>query len=240
MTKELKTQNEAYQQALKSHGDALLDAQLQEQTRLSQANDDCIRDLQNQHGLDLEAKDNHLANICAIHQNQLNDKEVHIQNLTYDHARQLADKDTHIHHLNLQMIALTSSRSFRITRPLRLAERLVLKVKRARILLKGVIHRNGGLGQTLRKVVKILRSGGMSELKTSIRRARANYGNIIAINQLDGIPETGYGQWVRQFDTLTDADRETMHTAISHWSHTPLISILMPVYNPHWKCWKKR
>jgi glycosyltransferase involved in cell wall biosynthesis/SAM-dependent methyltransferase len=165
-------------------------------------------------------------------QGALHDKDVHIGNLINDHARQLADKDTHIHNLNLQAIAVHSSLSFRITRPLRLAGRLTRKAKRAITLLRGIVYRNGGLGYTLKKVLKVLRTGGIAELRATLRRARVGYGNTTAGNNLDEIPETSYSTWVREYDTLTDADRATAQDHISQWANAPLISILMPVYNP--------
>jgi len=41
-----------------------------------------------------------------------------------------------------------------------------------------------------------------------------------------------YAEWVRRYDTLTDADREKIKARISQMTNTPLISIVMPVYNP--------
>lgn len=41
-----------------------------------------------------------------------------------------------------------------------------------------------------------------------------------------------YGEWVRRYDTLTDADREIIATRIAAFRQTPLISVVMPVFNP--------
>jgi GT2 family glycosyltransferase len=45
-----------------------------------------------------------------------------------------------------------------------------------------------------------------------------------------------YQLWVERFDTLTDADRVVIKSAIDRFSMRPLISVLMPVYNtePKW------
>ena len=41
-----------------------------------------------------------------------------------------------------------------------------------------------------------------------------------------------YLQWIHSFDTLTDDLRQTMLQRIQAMPHTPLISIILPVYNP--------
>ena len=41
-----------------------------------------------------------------------------------------------------------------------------------------------------------------------------------------------YAEWVRRYDTLTDKARATMRARVDGFSHTPLISVVMPTYNP--------
>ncbi|HRH41705.1 MAG TPA: glycosyltransferase [Pyrinomonadaceae bacterium] len=40
-----------------------------------------------------------------------------------------------------------------------------------------------------------------------------------------------YQKWVREFDTLTNDDRQLIRQQIEKFSHQPLISIILPVYN---------
>ena len=40
-----------------------------------------------------------------------------------------------------------------------------------------------------------------------------------------------YAEWMRRYDTLTDATRAAMHARIDRLAHKPLISIVMPVFN---------
>lgn len=232
MTIELKLQSEAHAQERQAYEEKLLHAEQQNQIRHIQLKESCLRDLQHQREMMLAAKDHDLNCVNELREKELNDKDVHIRNLTNDHVDQLADKDTHIENLNAQIIALTSSKSFRITRPLRWAARLITNAKKARKLIKDVISRNGGLVLTLRKVLRTLHNGGITELKLSVLRAKYNCGNIVTADNTDGAPESDYGQWVRKYDTLTDIDREKAHSDISQWKHNPLISIVMPVYNP--------
>ncbi|MGZ9189309.1 MAG: glycosyltransferase family 2 protein [Nitrospira sp.] len=41
-----------------------------------------------------------------------------------------------------------------------------------------------------------------------------------------------YAQWVRRYDTLSDADRSAMRAAIAVFERAPLIAVVMPTYNP--------
>ena len=43
--------------------------------------------------------------------------------------------------------------------------------------------------------------------------------------------DKGYGEWVADFDTLSDDDRAVFRRAIDGFTLRPLVSILMPVYN---------
>jgi O-antigen biosynthesis protein len=42
-----------------------------------------------------------------------------------------------------------------------------------------------------------------------------------------------YSKWIRDFDTLTDADKATMIAQSNRFLFQPLISIILPVYNPN-------
>ncbi|NOS88280.1 MAG: glycosyltransferase family 2 protein [Methylococcaceae bacterium] len=42
-----------------------------------------------------------------------------------------------------------------------------------------------------------------------------------------------YANWVKAFDTLTDHKRAFLHKQMARFKHKPLISVVMPVYNPN-------
>ncbi|TXN42026.1 glycosyltransferase family 2 protein [Methylobacterium sp. WL30] len=44
--------------------------------------------------------------------------------------------------------------------------------------------------------------------------------------------ESGYAAWIRRADTLDPAERRRIRAEVSAWETPPLISILMPVYDP--------
>lgn len=52
------------------------------------------------------------------------------------------------------------------------------------------------------------------------------------LRPLVGIPERSYRAWVEQFDTLDDHDRVRIASRVATLPWRPLISIIMPVYNP--------
>jgi len=44
--------------------------------------------------------------------------------------------------------------------------------------------------------------------------------------------DISYAKWIKQFDTLSQMDRQLIEKHILHFSYNPVISILMPVHNP--------
>ncbi|GJE55535.1 glycosyltransferase family 2 protein [Methylobacterium thuringiense] len=44
--------------------------------------------------------------------------------------------------------------------------------------------------------------------------------------------ETSYAAWIKRFDTLTNFDRDRIRADAASWEAPPLISVLMPVYDP--------
>lgn len=45
------------------------------------------------------------------------------------------------------------------------------------------------------------------------------------------LPETEYGRWLAQHDTITPVDIAAMQRAAAEWAHRPTFSVIMPVYN---------
>ncbi len=56
---------------------------------------------------------------------------------------------------------------------------------------------------------------------------------------LTGRIRSDYGKWIRQYDTLTDADRADMRTHIASFTNPPIFSVVMPTYNPPEKFLRK-
>jgi glycosyltransferase involved in cell wall biosynthesis len=59
------------------------------------------------------------------------------------------------------------------------------------------------------------------------------YEDFIYFGDLEfSFPDVDYAKWISRYDTLTDETRSVMRTRIKSFAHEPLISVLMPVYNP--------
>jgi O-antigen biosynthesis protein len=77
-------------------------------------------------------------------------------------------------------------------------------------------------------------ASGIEPLEHYLRHGKAE-GRFPAFSEFspDG---NNYSKWIRDFDTITALDREVMASTLERFVEMPLISIIMPVYNPnaHW------
>lgn len=87
------------------------------------------------------------------------------------------------------------------------------------INLRYKIKAAGGLLSMVRKVAQILRREGM----LGLRRRLATY---------MGLSSWDYSEWIRRYDTLSDETRAKMRQITEDFDHKPLISVIMPCYNP--------
>jgi len=118
------------------------------------------------------------------------------------------------------MQSVLSSTSWRLTAPVRWPK---VKLTQARSLL-GRISAGGGVRVALRKAYGVYRREGMTGVKARIQWMRAGAPGTLA-NQ-------GYREWIRRYDQLDDAERELVRQKIASFVHQPVISVVMPVYNP--------
>jgi O-antigen biosynthesis protein len=65
------------------------------------------------------------------------------------------------------------------------------------------------------------------KLSNSIRKRKNKYYYLLTDHK-----NYDYAIWIDQYDTLNDTKRFAIKTKIGHMSELPLISVLMPVYNP--------
>jgi len=77
----------------------------------------------------------------------------------------------------------------------------------------------GGWLHTFRKVIKIFRREGITGL-------RRRFAMIVELSSWD------YQKWVHRYDTLTDETRAKMRQIAGDFDHKPIISVVMPCYNP--------
>ena len=119
--------------------------------------------------------------------------------------QQIAVKDQQLAEKDAHLACLYASRSWRLTQPLRRSGDLLRKTGRAISLLMQKVRQTRGLSGVSRRLHKIHEQS----------QARNDY-----------------TQWVQRHDTLTEEKRNCLQAAMAQFAATPLISVLMPVYNP--------
>ncbi|TDV61900.1 glycosyltransferase [Pseudomonas sp. LP_7_YM] len=166
-------------------------------------------------------------------QESLSEKDVHIRNLEEQLRVQQVEKDTHIHNLNLHLIAIQSSASWKAMGPARKAKRIARRLKKASSLLPSVIRRGGGLQNTIRKAIAVWRQQGTAGLVARVRwiAGTSNF-EFVGQETREVLNRHDYSTWVKYYDTMDDSARWRINEEIRKWKSKPLISIIMPVYNP--------
>ena len=105
------------------------------------------------------------------------------------------------------------------------------RVHRIVELAKFAITRGGGLRCTLKNAIRIYHREGLAGIRRGIRIV-ATLGAISPARGSGECDRNDYAEWVRRYDTLTDEARGVMRTRIDSFSRKPLISVVMPTYNP--------
>ncbi|KPC28513.1 Group 2 family glycosyl transferase [Pseudomonas syringae pv. cilantro] len=142
------------------------------------------------------------------------------------HRLELEAKDTHIHNLNLNIISMQSSYSWMITAPLRKVAKALLRLKSNLTSLPLIIRRGGGLFSTTKKAYRVWRARGIAGVIAQARWAKGAAATGAYGNRHD------YALWVKKYDTLNDEKISLINDDIARWDDSPVISIIMPVYNP--------
>lgn len=179
--------------------------------------------------------------LLTDHHQLLDERQALIKSLEHTLVSMQAEKDTHIHHLNLRISELENSYSRRLATPLRhsvFATRRLVRVSR---LLPALVQRGGGVKATSQRAMKVLREQGLQGLIARVRwfSGLGNAAPVAIVERTHEQCEThtvadrhDYAGWIRQYDTLSDDDRRRMREDTTRWANPPLISIIMPVFDP--------
>lgn len=112
------------------------------------------------------------------------------------------------------------------------ADKLIVRnIKRAWLVRTALVvgyRRAGGVSPAIRKALTVLRRGGLDGVKQSLIFLHTQ-----TINTPAGFDRNNYSEWLRRYDTITDEKRASMRTSMAKFPHIPLISVVMPTYNPN-------
>ena len=133
--------------------------------------------------------------------------------------------------LQNQLHGMRVSTSWRITHPLRVAGFFIKGIRKIYWAMRGAMRRGRGLRGAARKAIRLYRRSGWIGVKAAIR----TLGQAETASRISGSighDRNDYAEWVRRYDTRTDEGRSAMRAYANDFAHKPLLSIVMPVYNP--------
>lgn len=157
----------------------------------------------------------------------VHDKEVHIGNLD----RALKEREEQISNFIQAAAEIRGSTSWRLTSPIRFVGFQLLRIK---IVLKAspyALSMCGGYRGLVRHAWRTYKNEGINGIKRRILYS-ASPGAPPPVIDYAQLNHNDYSEWVRRYDTLNDRDREKIKTRIGQLHKAPLISVVMPVYNP--------
>lgn len=140
-----------------------------------------------------------------------------------------------MHNLILEVEQLRASTSWRVTAPLRYLSRLLRTIWALSAWPVLLVRRYGGLRNFLFKLTQLIRREGLRGVIRKLSQHRSVH--IPRPSKGSGAHDRNdYTEWVRRYDTLTEASREKMRQEMQCMPCQPCISIVMPTYNanPVW------
>lgn len=122
--------------------------------------------------------------------------------------------------------SIRSSRSWRVTAPLRNFGRACMLLRTVRDVFARQAHASGGYTGALAHYGTLLRREGPAGILKRIGRLKRG----VAVADAP-IPDDLYREWAERYDTITAADRDVILARLSQMTRKPLISVIVPTYN---------
>lgn len=142
----------------------------------------------------------------------------------------VTERDERIRILNHEINAIRHSTSWKITAPLRWPVHQLKRLIHLLKILPAVFRAGGGVSRTVSKTISVLRSEGFQGIKRCLWTIQQKPDITIAEGQ--SVNRNDYAEWIRRYDTLTDEKRANMRARADAFAHKPLISVVIPTYNP--------
>lgn len=146
-------------------------------------------------------------------------------------SKALAEQEIRNSVVSGELYLMRHSTSWTVTAPCRWIVRQGIKVKE--FLVAGVyaFRRLGGVHGIGKKIWSAHRRSGISGLYEGMQRV-----NLLVSNCFEkgygSVGRSDYDEWIRCYDTIDEKSRNLFRTKIISMHSPPLLSVVMPVYNP--------
>lgn len=112
-----------------------------------------------------------------------------------------------------------------LVKPFIKTEQALSSANNLRKSFRRLVKAKGSIGKAYQYIRRLKKAQGFRAVKSFLRSPNAD---VISLN-----PRFDYADWLKSYDTLSVADVDKMKVKISEQKHQPLISIVMPTYNPN-------
>jgi glycosyltransferase involved in cell wall biosynthesis len=126
---------------------------------------------------------------------------------------------------------LHSSRSWRVTKPVRVVSTQLQRGRRLATIVAPAVRQNGGLSGTIRRASQLVRREGIAGFRRGLS-ILASGGSSAPTLGSGADNRNNYAEWMRRYDMLDEAGRAAQRTRAAALPVQPLISVVMPTYNP--------
>ncbi|MCH4809913.1 glycosyltransferase [Vreelandella neptunia] len=129
--------------------------------------------------------------------------------------------------LEKDIFNLISSKSWKVTRPLRLVASAGKKCHNLITFTLTALKKTGGFRSAFRKATKLYRNEGIKGLSRGYHFVVNGSHESVTVNHHN------YEKWILSYDVLSEEEKYRIQSDIKSFKCTPLVSIVMPVYNPN-------
>jgi glycosyltransferase involved in cell wall biosynthesis len=136
----------------------------------------------------------------------------------------VARRDASVAKLQRDMDAVLHSVSWRATAPLRWPGASLLRMRHLAGMVGRAVRASGGVKPMIRKVLSLYRREGIAGLRNGFRQRRDLSHESARRND--------YDEWIQRYDRIDDEQRAAIRKRIAVMPDKPLISVVMPTYNP--------